>query len=215
MADNTETHQLPPLELEQHQVREALRCLLHTILFNRALGPVRPVEVEAELLDLSYVRVHDEEVVAAVELSMNELCGQLERSAGRGAEAQVRLAFYEKRQGSSTWFGGQANCFWEQWFINLAVMSHEAMLLRASTMPGTTLAEGGQPPVSSRVTEVLSCITRALSERREHCPPVVSSAAVSYPWEVSVTHPREGRGAFSLGGMKRMLMQTTPPRMLS
>ena len=86
-------------EVEQHQVREVLRCarpprpvlpvpvvkeqralpltsgtlpqksattgpkparcagLLHTIIFNRALGPVRPREVDSELFDITYVRL--------------------------------------------------------------------------------------------------------------------------------------------------------------
>jgi len=30
--------------------------LLHTIIFNRALGPVRPREVDSELFDITYVR---------------------------------------------------------------------------------------------------------------------------------------------------------------
>ena len=30
--------------------------LLHTIIFNRALGPVRPREVDLQLFDLTYVR---------------------------------------------------------------------------------------------------------------------------------------------------------------
>jgi hypothetical protein len=88
--------------------------LLHTIIFNRALGPVQPVEVESEQLDLSYVRqpfmpsftlstyqaagsscaclqvrVHDAAVVAAVESSISDLCRDLERSAGQTSEAQV------------------------------------------------------------------------------------------------------------------------------
>ena len=75
-------------EVEQHQVREVLRCeslnntveapvarlhgsalascsqqlfltctgLLHTIIFNRALGRVQPKEIESELIDITYVR---------------------------------------------------------------------------------------------------------------------------------------------------------------
>lgn len=30
--------------------------LLHTIMFNRALGPVRPYDVDSELFEISYVR---------------------------------------------------------------------------------------------------------------------------------------------------------------
>jgi hypothetical protein len=30
--------------------------LLHTIIFNRALGAIKPVEVDSELFDVTYVR---------------------------------------------------------------------------------------------------------------------------------------------------------------
>ena len=36
----------------RRQVREALRCVLHTILFHRALGPARPRDVHSELLEV-------------------------------------------------------------------------------------------------------------------------------------------------------------------
>lgn len=38
------------------QVREVLRILLHTIVFNRALGPVKPVERDSELFEITWVR---------------------------------------------------------------------------------------------------------------------------------------------------------------
>lgn len=68
-------------EVEQHQAREVLRCkflffmasllsytsatltdvasagLLHTIIFSRALGPVKPQEEDSEIFDITYVRV--------------------------------------------------------------------------------------------------------------------------------------------------------------
>lgn len=54
---NCEVHHLKPvLELEQHQVREVLRILLATIVFNRALGPVKPVERDSELFEVTWVR---------------------------------------------------------------------------------------------------------------------------------------------------------------
>lgn len=46
----------PVLELEAHQVREVLRLLLHSIIFQRALGPVKPVERDSELFDVTWVR---------------------------------------------------------------------------------------------------------------------------------------------------------------
>ena len=57
MMANCEVFALKPvLELEAHQVREVLRLLLHSIIFQRALGPVKPVERDSELFDVTWVR---------------------------------------------------------------------------------------------------------------------------------------------------------------
>ncbi len=45
-------------ELELKEVKEVVRCFLHTILFNRALGTIKPKEVECDPpFDITYVRV--------------------------------------------------------------------------------------------------------------------------------------------------------------
>lgn len=51
--------QLPPsgyLGLCAHQLPEVLRPILHTIIFHRSLGLIRPYEVDSELFDLTWVR---------------------------------------------------------------------------------------------------------------------------------------------------------------
>jgi len=54
---NCKEQQLPELELSTGQVREALQCLLHTILFIRSPGPVTPRDVECEGFHLTYTRI--------------------------------------------------------------------------------------------------------------------------------------------------------------
>jgi len=54
---NCKEHHLPELELATEQVREGLQCLLHTILFIRAPGPVAPRDVMMEDFDLTYTRI--------------------------------------------------------------------------------------------------------------------------------------------------------------
>lgn len=54
---NCKDHHLPELELGTGQVREALQCVLHTILFIRSPGPVAPRDVECEGFELTYTRI--------------------------------------------------------------------------------------------------------------------------------------------------------------
>ena len=85
-----------PLEVEPSQVKQALRCLLHTILFNRALGSITPREVslfcsallfilltcfvgyhhaqvECDIFEISYARVDDERIQSTVEKNIDKL----------------------------------------------------------------------------------------------------------------------------------------------
>mmetsp|Transcript_8902 Transcript_8902/g.17793 ORF Transcript_8902/g.17793 Transcript_8902/m.17793 type:complete len:242 (-) Transcript_8902:3-728(-) len=54
---NCKEQHLPELELSTGQVREALQCILHTILFIRSPGPVAPEDVECEGFDITYTRI--------------------------------------------------------------------------------------------------------------------------------------------------------------
>ena len=115
---NLEELVLDVLVLPQFQVKEALRCLLHTILFNRALGPVRPREVDSELFDVSYVRCGvvsvDKRIEEAIEAFSNAL--QLNTATSRG---RIVLSFYEKRTRKS-FFGmatSEEKLYWERWVI--------------------------------------------------------------------------------------------------
>mmetsp|Transcript_32943 Transcript_32943/g.75860 ORF Transcript_32943/g.75860 Transcript_32943/m.75860 type:complete len:277 (-) Transcript_32943:227-1057(-) len=56
---NCREHVLPELELSTSMVREALQAVLHTILFLRAPGPVRPMDVDcAHFPNLAYSRIY-------------------------------------------------------------------------------------------------------------------------------------------------------------
>ena len=57
---NCKEHNLPELELATGQVREALQCILHTILFIRSPGPVTPQDVDLEGFDFTYTRIANE-----------------------------------------------------------------------------------------------------------------------------------------------------------
>ncbi len=69
--------------------------------------------------------------------------------------------------------------------------------------------------LSGAVLEAMSCVTRCVGERRDAIPPVVSSAVATYPFDITGTLRDATRpsSSFSLGGMKKLLLQTAPPPM--
>jgi hypothetical protein len=79
-------HQFPlnPLVLAPFQLKEALRCIFHTIIFNRALGPVDPCVVTSELFDVSFVKcggTESAESDTAVEIALNRVSATLRARA--------------------------------------------------------------------------------------------------------------------------------------
>lgn len=60
-------------KVEEHQVREVLKCIIHTIIFNRALGHVSPRDMDLQLINISYVEVADDEIDRLVEEGLRKV----------------------------------------------------------------------------------------------------------------------------------------------
>ncbi|PNW80906.1 hypothetical protein CHLRE_07g334700v5 [Chlamydomonas reinhardtii] len=137
---NCETYNLPVLELEPHQIREALRCVLHTIIFNRALGYVVPKDVDSELFDITFVKCGDPAVEARVESRISDFCAQVDK---RPADLhQLQLSFYETRR-KQAWFGMQdERLYWETWVLSVLVLQPDVAMQTGSGGAATTSAAG-------------------------------------------------------------------------
>ena len=63
-------------------MREVYRCILHTILFNRAVGWVRPKDTECEVLTrISYARIDDPALVRTIDKNVDALYAMIEKQA--------------------------------------------------------------------------------------------------------------------------------------
>ena len=152
---NCEVFSLSPLRCEPFQVKEVMRAVLHTILFSRTLGVVRPRDVDSELFDLTYATCGDPGVERTLEEKLDALVAWLQKQqqqqldqqqhqirgtggggrgggVGRGVvdgnsevQAQVCLSFFEKRD-KGGWFGRQEErLYWEQWRVPLEMFTGE------------------------------------------------------------------------------------------
>lgn len=116
---------------------------------------------------------------------------------------QVCLSFYEKRQ-KVAWFGSQEQrLYWEQWNINLS----------SRTEPGTPEEQAEQQQRTElQLEECILSTIRTVSERRDAIPPVVSSGAVTFPFDITIAG--EGGSVFGLEVVRRMLSTAQPPSVL-
>lgn len=63
---------------------------------------------------------------------------------------------------------------------------------------------------------VLLAIMKAVNAHRDHIPPVTSSSTIPFPYDISVAAVgSKAPGGFGLKAVKRMLLHTSPPPMLS
>jgi autophagy-related protein 101 len=216
---NCEIWTFAPLSIEPHYSRDVLRALLHTIIFNRALGPVSPIDTDSELFDLTWVRCNDPAVEKIIEDTINLLCNWIQKNQGN--QLAVCLSFYEKRDRQSWFSKSEERLYWEQWVITLNF--HDP----------SEVTHTKQKKLLSSLEDAITFIIRSVNEKRDHIPPVISGSAVTFPFDISLIDPAGNkRGAlidsnssspssssfssssFGLDVVRRMLQHSNPPSVL-
>ncbi|XP_075514929.1 autophagy-related protein 101-like isoform X2 [Primulina tabacum] len=217
---NCEVFQLKELEVEHFEIREVLRCILHTVLFHRALGLVRPKDVDLELFEITYVQCGDMEVERKIDEKIDQFIDRVEKHPNK--KNQICLSFYEVKNKQATWFTNRVErLYWEQWYINLNVAhhpkghsgkSHNSKIL---VDPGDTAAEARsarRTALEASLRDVLFQIIRFVNDKKDHVPPIPNLEGVSFPYEIIISSSSDS--AFGMDMFKRML-QTGHPTMLS
>eukprot|EP01041_Mallomonas_annulata_P004450 gene4450-8864_t len=115
---------LAEMELHSSLVEEGLTCLLHSILFVRAPGPVRPVDSHcSRLAPLTFAKCGVPDIDIAVKDAIESFQLSLHRIGPTNSKGLVVLSFYEKR--SNRGFFGLMNneekVYFERWKIPVVV----------------------------------------------------------------------------------------------
>ncbi|XP_028760429.1 autophagy-related protein 101 isoform X2 [Neltuma alba] len=188
-----EVCQLKELELEQFEIREVLRCILHTILFHRALGLVRPKDVDLELFDITYVQCGEDELEKKVDDKIEQFISWVEKHPNK--KSQVCLSFYEEKNKHASWFSKSERLYWEQWYINLNVAQHPKV--HSSKSHHSKVADPGEGALEDRnarsaalessLREVLFQIIKFVNEKKDHVPPIPNlEGVISFPFEITI-----------------------------
>ncbi|RDX67695.1 Autophagy-related protein [Mucuna pruriens] len=191
---NCEVCQLKELELEHFEIREVLRCILHTIVFHRALGLVRPKDVDLELFDVTYVQCGEAEVESKIDDKIEQFICWVEKHPNK--KSQICLSFYEVKNKQASWFSNKVErLYWEQWYINVNVAQH----LKAHSSKGhhSKVVDPGEGALEDRnarstaleasLREVLFQIIKFVNEKKDHVPPIPNlEGAISFPHEITI-----------------------------
>ena len=168
---NCEVHEVEPLTLEPFQVKEVLKALLHSIIFQRALSECRHRDAESELFDLPYVCCESRPIAQKVEEFAEAFSSSLERGADT-LRVQVGLAFFERRTRPAAFglFRSEEKVVWERWSLPLAVRGADAQ--RDEMEAGTSAEQQRrQLELEEQLRHRLEFILEATSGKKEHIPP--------------------------------------------
>ena len=136
-----------------------------------------------------------------------------DRSAGKSG--QVRLSFYERREKQGWLSRGEQRLYWEQWCINLNVLQSSAQfegrhafeagagertpaqsccpccVVRcprpaSSRPPRSAVRAQRRQRLQSCLEQCVVAVVQAVNDRKDHIPPVASSAVLTFPFDIAL-----------------------------
>ena len=165
----SEIHELPSIELQPFQVKEVLKVLMHSIIFQRALGNYRFKDSESELFDVPYVRCDSRQIDLRVEEHAEAFAKAANVEPGGEPEhVQVCISFFERRSrpGAFGLFRSEERVIWERWYIRLSVQ-----LPPQSGPGGETERWRRQQELDGAIRRQLEVILLTAGSKKEHIPP--------------------------------------------
>ncbi|KAF5738196.1 autophagy-related protein [Tripterygium wilfordii] len=215
---NCEVCQLKELDVEHFEIREVLSCILHTIVFHRALGLIRPKDIDLELFEITYVQCGDVEIEKKIDEKIDQFISWVEKHPNK--KSQVCISFYEVKNKQHGWYKKIERLYWEQWHVNLNVTQHpkghssKSHHSKVVLDPGEGRSEDRsvrRAALEASLREVLFQIIKFVNEKKDHVPPI-TDGVMYFPYEITI--PSSSDSAFGMDMFKRML-QTGHPTMLS
>ncbi|KAG0364642.1 MAG: hypothetical protein J3R72DRAFT_433837 [Linnemannia gamsii] len=186
------THYPPvmfPVELtvERSFLKDALRAILHTVLFHRVFANIKPRDMD--ILDLTIPIIDDPEVDKLVDEKIAAFVKVVD--ANPQSKGQIGIMFYEKRT-KRAWFSSTSSeVCWEQWAITINVV--------------TNINEKDKQRSIKNMEKALSSlflsILRTVNERKDHIPPITTSDGNPFPYQIVIPTASDTWGSM----FKRML----------
>lgn len=188
---NCQQFNLDEIEVQRPEVADVVRALVHTILFNRAFGLVKPKEVDAESFELTYVQLDE----SSIEKYVQDKTALFVETLHKDARGHLVVSFFDKRLRSMVFFKQEEKVCWEQWIIPVT--------LSTSTPLEASEKAARQAWLEREMTQRISYILRMINAKKDHIPPVTSSDITPFPYQISIPALSESWGGIEF--VKRML----------
>ena len=185
---NIEQNFIKGLRLEPSQVRDALKVLVHSILFQRELGVVTPRQVESEC-GVTYLTLNDIDTDKQVE----EKLVQFENKLIGGQAQTLVLSFYQAiKRKTFLLFQESAKVVWEEWRIPVSLVP---------VTDGEEKRKSDQK-LAKKLRKRILAIVEKICEKKDHLPSMGEAddpAIIRYPFEISFPEGDGGWGAGFFG----------------
>lgn len=161
---------LPEIELHSSLVEEGLNSLLHTILFVRAPGPVRPIDSHcARLAPLTFAKCGVSDIDVAVHEAIQNFRFSLVKVGPTNSKGIVILSFYEKRaqRGFFGLVNNEEKVYFERWKIPVVVNDDNLEVGDESdVLELQRVYESGRNQIQQRMMTILEAVNSPM----EHVP---------------------------------------------
>lgn len=181
--------------------------ILHTIFFHRFFPSVRPRT--HDVLDLTLPVVGDAELETLIEQKTSSLIRQLDTtsdlgSRSSGVRGQIAVQFFEKRRRKAWFTKGEEEVCWEQWTLDVTL----AIPRTESGEFTSFFSEAGgiytdYKPERAKVRKAMETmllktamkIVTTVNREKDHIPPITTSEANPFPYQISTNPKGDGWGA--------------------
>jgi len=196
---------LEVLELyRSSQIKEVLECILHSILFSRAFGIIRPRETTVDFMQFYYVRCDDPIIEKYVEDRVELFYDAWQKKKFDPSKGILFLSFDEKRVKPQL-FGlskVEERFRWEQWIIQVRLLEHHTQPLHSPQLNEEVEDnEDRREKLEYDLRKTLLQILKLINENKNHIPPLTSKETTPFPYEI--TFPAldpSGQGIFAAIG---------------
>ncbi|KAF6758379.1 autophagy-related protein [Ephemerocybe angulata] len=163
------------LILDRFTTKDVLHGVLHSILFHRLFGTIKPTSFE--VLDVTMPGVADPEMEQLVNEKVDAFWRGIEGGAKRG---QILVTFSERKPKKS-WFQvymGEEDVPWEQWVINAELKQQRSDQERQNLH--STLA-------ATLTKTIHTMLSHTSSERGRSAVPLITNAAGISPFPIQIS----------------------------
>eukprot|EP01116_Phalansterium_solitarium_P002252 TRINITY_DN12140_c0_g1_i1.p1 TRINITY_DN12140_c0_g1~~TRINITY_DN12140_c0_g1_i1.p1 ORF type:complete len:196 (+),score=62.14 TRINITY_DN12140_c0_g1_i1:132-719(+) len=194
---NIQQFNLDEIELQPSELKEVLRCVLHSIMFTRAFGLVRPADASVDFLDLHYARCDNEEIERYIEDRLQDFHDSWQRRNFEPSHRSLILSFDERRTKTRWLAKVEENVRWEQWVLNIFVNK------------STKLLPERKDRLNKDLRRLLFDVIRIVNEYKNHIPPITKPDIAPFPYEISFSGLDSGASSGIFATLGSMLKSTT------